>query len=157
MAHGPSGDPYVYFVEFAGNKLGRIDVNTDAITEYPIPTALAAPFGLSTGTDGSMWLTELGGNKIARFNVETNQFTEYSLPNTLAAPIGRVVQGWDGGLWFAELAANQIGRFDPTTGIFTSYSVPSPLAGPCDGSAGPDDAVYFMGLTGGVLIRVGAN
>src|SRR5204862_277371 len=42
-----------------GNKVGRIALDTLAITETPVPTAMSQPTGITLGPDGNLWFTEL--------------------------------------------------------------------------------------------------
>src|ERR1700743_2564700 len=57
---GPDGA--LWFVEYLGNKIGRI-TTTGAITEFPVPTSGGGPAGITTGPDGALWFAELGGGK----------------------------------------------------------------------------------------------
>src|SRR5512140_3181991 len=66
----PSGiatgaDGALWFVENAGNKIGRI-TTAGAFSEFPIPTTASLSYGIVAGPDGDLWFTEMGTNKIAR-------------------------------------------------------------------------------------------
>jgi hypothetical protein len=56
----------VYFIEFAGNKIGRLDSSTGVFTEWTIPTNGSDPLGISV-SGGLVYFTESGGNKIGLF------------------------------------------------------------------------------------------
>ena len=65
-------DENLWFTEFAGNRLARVNASGDVtgpitITEFLVPTPASAPSGLTLGPDGALWFTERSGNKIARF------------------------------------------------------------------------------------------
>ena len=38
----------------------------EAVTEFPVPTAVSQPAEITVGPDGAIWFTEEGGNKIGR-------------------------------------------------------------------------------------------
>ena len=58
IAAGPNGT--VWFTELNTNKIGTIDTDSDAITEFTVPTQGAEPYGIVEGPDGNMWFTEAG-------------------------------------------------------------------------------------------------
>jgi virginiamycin B lyase len=64
ITYGPDGA--FWFVEYFGNKVGRVPVSFPEVvlTEYPIPTAGSGPRGIAASPDGSLWFTEHGVSKI---------------------------------------------------------------------------------------------
>src|SRR5262245_18472308 len=99
-----------------------IDLSTNKITEYPIPTSHSAPQGITLGPDGNIWFTESLGNTIGVINSSTHKITEYRLQNAGAQPYG-ITTGTVGNLWFTESSANQIGMLT-TSGAFAPSPVP---------------------------------
>jgi virginiamycin B lyase len=89
-----------------------------AVTEFPVPTAVSQPAGITLGPDGAIWFTEENGNKIGRITT-AGAITEYPVP-TNASGSQEIAAGPDGALWFTEYGANppKIGRVT-TTGSFT--------------------------------------
>ena len=87
-----------------------------AVTEFPVPTAVSQPAGITVGPDGALWFTEENGHKIGRITT-AGAITEFP---TLTNPSGpsEITAGPDGALWFTEFAANppQIGRIT-TAGV----------------------------------------
>jgi virginiamycin B lyase len=73
-------DGIVWFTERAGNRLGRIDVTTGKLTEYPIPTPNSAPTGIDVAPDGVVWFTERDGVKLAEFRPALGSFVERPIP-----------------------------------------------------------------------------
>ncbi len=64
---GPDGN--MWFTEFTGNKIGRIDSN-GAISEFVVPTEGAGPQGITAGPDGNIWFTEgASGNRIGKIQL----------------------------------------------------------------------------------------
>jgi virginiamycin B lyase len=112
-----------------------------AVTEFPVPTPVSQPAGITPGSDGAVWFTEENGNKIGRITVGGN-ITEYQIPTPSSVP-SEITTGPDGALWFTEFAANppQIGRFT-IDGGFNEY--PLPLGSGPDGiTTGPDGNLWF--------------
>ena len=79
IAAGPDGN--LWFTETVGDQIepitpaeiGRITTAeigritpAGQITEFSLPTADSAPFGIAAGPDGNLWFTELGGDKIGQ-------------------------------------------------------------------------------------------
>jgi streptogramin lyase len=60
---GPDGA--FWFTEYFGNKIGRVDFPSYAITEYPIPTPVSGPYGLAFAKDGRLWFVEHDAGKVA--------------------------------------------------------------------------------------------
>ncbi len=111
-----------------------------AITEFPIPTPGAAPFGVAAGPDGAVWFTEFNANQIGRV-APGNIIAEYPIPSTSSFPNG-IAPGPDGALWFTELLANKIGRIT-TSGAITEFAIPTLSSSPFNIAAGPDGALWF--------------
>jgi streptogramin lyase len=101
-----------------------------AITEFPIPTADSAPWGITTGPDGALWFTErYNPGKIGRITT-AGAITEFPVPTANSVPSG-ITTGPDGALWFTESggAANKIGRIT-TSGVITEFPTPTANSGP---------------------------
>ncbi len=85
------------------------------ITEYPIPTGNAGPWGIAAGPDGNLWFTEYGygANKIGKIT-PSGTITEYPLPTDSVYPYG-IAAGPDGNLWFTEggFYGDKIGKITP--------------------------------------------
>ena len=75
-----------------------------AVTEFPLPTAVSQPAGITVGPDGALWFTEENGHKIGRITT-AGHITEYPIPTVPSAP-SEITTGPDGALWFTESAAN---------------------------------------------------
>ncbi|HEY6539886.1 MAG TPA: protein kinase [Ktedonobacteraceae bacterium] len=125
--------------ESGGNKIGRISPN-GIVTEFPIPTSVSEPQGITTGPDGNLWFTELYGNKIGRIS-PGGTITEFPHPEANSSPIG-ITAGPDGNLWFTEAGGNKIGRISPG-GAITEFPLPTASSGPGEITAGPDGNLWF--------------
>jgi streptogramin lyase len=156
ITNGPDGA--LWFLEYYGNKIGRIDPTTHAITEYTIPTAKSGVnIGITSGPDGAIWFTETGSgdaadgaDQIGRIDLTTHEITEY--PLTKGSGPAYITTGPDGALWFTEQFTNQIGRIDPTTHVITEY--PTPSGSPWGITLGPDGALWFNECDENNLVRI---
>ena len=81
---GPDGN--LWFTEPGANKIGMINPTTDAITEFPIPTANSGPAGITAGPDGNLWFTEDTPSKIGMINPTTHAITEFATPTGNSGP-----------------------------------------------------------------------
>ena len=59
-----------------------IDTDTDQITEFPVPTPDAQPYGIVEGPDGTIWFTEAGANRIGRINPTTHVIQEFPIDSS---------------------------------------------------------------------------
>jgi virginiamycin B lyase len=90
----------VYFTDYEGGNLGRLDPATGAVKMWPSPSGKgAAPYGITITPDGAVWFSESGvkPNTMVRFDPKTEQFARAPIPsgggtvrNMVATPDGRV-------------------------------------------------------------------
>ena len=115
-----------------------------SITELPVPTAQATPFGITTGPDGNLWFTEAVSSTIGAFNPTTHLDTEIS---TYGYATTAITAGPDGNLWFTSGNGGLVGSVNPATQYVSLYSVPilsgRPSSGPEGIAAGPDGNLWF--------------
>jgi virginiamycin B lyase len=145
---GPDGA--LWFVERAGNKIGRI-TTTGSITEFSIPTSNSSPAAITTGPDGALWFTELLGGKIGRITT-AGAITEFTVPTPFSGPAG-ITTGPDGALWFTEFNGNRIGRLT-AAGAFSEFPIPTPGSQPSFITTGPDGALWFTEFAGNKIGRI---
>jgi len=120
------------------------------VTEFPIPTASAAPNGIAAGPDGNLWVGESGGSRIARVTT-AGAFTEFLLP--AATRTFDIAAGGDGALWFTEFDANRIGRITTSGGV-SEFLIPTADSGPLGLAAGPDGNLWFTEFKVAAIGRV---
>jgi hypothetical protein len=74
----------VYFTEYSGNKIGRLDPYTGMFTEWSVPTASSAPSSIYV-FGSSVYFTESAGNKIGLLTVNpVATITVTSVSNTMS-------------------------------------------------------------------------
>jgi virginiamycin B lyase len=134
---GPDGA--LWFVEQAGNKIGRI-TTAGSITEFSIPTPGSKPSSITAGPDGALWFTETFGGKIGRITL-AGVVTEFPVPNPFSGPTG-ITTGPDGALWFTEFNGDKIGRIT-TSGVVSEFSIPTGGSRSTSITTGPDGALWF--------------
>jgi virginiamycin B lyase len=68
----------VWFTDSRINSVGRLNIDTAEIRQWPVPTEQAGPMGLTLSPDGnSVWFAEITGDKIARLDVSSGKIEEY--------------------------------------------------------------------------------
>lgn len=121
------------------------------VTEFAMPD-LAAPYGVTLGPDGNIWVANGGGaNAISRIS-PTGTVTSFPLPTPGSNP-RFIAVGSDRNLWFTQQASNKIGRITPD-GNLAEFVVPTPNSQPWGIAAGPDGNLWFTQLAGNKIGRV---
>jgi virginiamycin B lyase len=149
---GPDGN--VWFVEYNGNKVGRITPNGE-VTEFTIPFAggSSAPQEIVAGPDGALWFTAYGTNKIGRVTTDGTfdppDGYSFSAQGGFYGPDGITV-GPDGSggraIWFTQDGSDAIGKITlGGTVNFTNYPLDPSTQGynPGDITTGPDGRLWF--------------
>jgi virginiamycin B lyase len=95
-----AADDRVYFTDYQGGNLGRLDPVSGAAKMWPSPGGTGSnPYGIAITPDGMVWYSESGvtPNTIIRFNPKTEQFARANIPsgggtvrNMAATPDGRI-------------------------------------------------------------------
>jgi streptogramin lyase len=160
---GPRGitagsDGALWFVEFSGNKVGRIPTNATVgssaqISEYPIPTASPSkPVDIAAGTDGALWFSTCAGGsvngKISRIPTNATpgsgaQITSFPAPPNFD-PYGLGFAP-NGTIWYGDWNNNSVGNMTPA-GVATHQPTASSYT---DGFVvGPDGNMWFTECQG---------
>jgi streptogramin lyase len=108
----------LWFGDFLGHRLGKMDVKTGAVKFYKPPTPNATVYGETYNpVDGNIWLADMNGNNITRFNPRTEKFTEFPIPSRADRSYARfIATDAKGRVWFTEYFGDRIGYVDPTGG-----------------------------------------
>ena len=154
-----AADDTVYFTDFKGGNLGKLNLATGDVQMYPSPGGPESnPYGIAITPDGMVWYSESGvqPNTIIRFDPKTGKLIE-RVPFTinLSAPYDNIVTD-DGNLWAGGSAAgggDTIELFDTRTKKLTevhSFSRDStPARGGFDAQSNP-----WFGGRGGALLEL---
>ncbi len=140
IAAGPDGN--IWYTETAG-KIGMINLKTQQISEFTVPTANSGPGYIAAGPDGNLWFVEAIANKIASINPKTQQFFEAAIP-TASSDVSVIVVGPDGNLWFLEVVGNKIGMLNPKAPQVIEFLIPTASCSPKNLVVGPDGNLWFF-------------
>ena len=110
------------------SRLGRVDPETGAIKEFPLPDD-SGPHGLTEDADGNVWFTGISQNYIGKLDPNTGDVTRYPVPEAAVAPNGArgphtPIFDQSGTLWFT-LQSGMVGRLIPSTGEMRIVATPS--------------------------------
>jgi virginiamycin B lyase len=100
------------------NNLGRVDMNTGQVREFPLP-GQHGPHGLVSDRDGNIWYTGNTAGLIGKLDPKTGRVTEYKMPDPAARDPHTPIFDRNGILWFTVQTGNFVGKLDPKTGAVT--------------------------------------
>jgi len=106
----------IYFTDYEGGNLGRLDPGTGAVKMWPSPSgAGAAPYGIAITPDGAVWYSESGvkPNTMVRFDPKTEQFARAAIPSG-GGTVRNMVATPDGRVYIACSGVNKVGVVQPT-------------------------------------------
>jgi streptogramin lyase len=113
----------LFFLDFGGENVGRIDAKTGTLRLIPTPTRRSRPRRGRMDAQDRLWFGEFYGGKIGMFDTRSEQFQEWPVPTPHTAPYD-VVLDRNGEVWGAGMEADRIMRMDPKSGRFVEYLLP---------------------------------
>jgi streptogramin lyase len=113
----------LFFNDFAGESVGRIDAKTGQVTMVATPTKDSRPRRGRLDDQGRLWFAEFYGNKAGVYDYTKNEVKEFAVPTAWSAPYDAVLDK-TGMLWTAGMETDRIVRIDPKTGEATEYPLP---------------------------------
>ncbi|NKQ56736.1 hypothetical protein HFP15_28065 [Amycolatopsis sp. K13G38] len=149
--------------QFVGNSYGRVDPNTGAVSQVPLPNLLGLPGGQNKGPDGTIWFVEATGNGLGHLDpatqkIETIPFPWGNIGPVTVPTVGSINTGLgvpfddsfgkDGKLYFASIGLNYIGSYDTQTGQWEQWPITTPLSGPIAMEKGPGNTIAIAEGTG---------
>lgn len=126
-----ASDNALWFTETLGQKIGRLNVTSGEIQEFPVPVpTIDTPAVLRVETGGDMlWFTCFVSDSIGGINMNTHKFT--NVPNTAPASALSVpsVDTLDrhGNIWFSTWTQNLLSYFKPGSTKQTHIAIPQTL------------------------------
>ena len=133
FGHGPAIDAegFVFWAEFSGEHLGRLDPKTGKMDRFLIDEtrSIRDVQGHTPHVDseGNVYFTVINGNKIAKWDRQTEKVSLWGAPTPNSFPYGIDLDQNDN-VYFAELWGCNVGKFDPQTETVTEFPA---LAQPC--------------------------
>jgi streptogramin lyase len=142
ITSGPDGN--LWFTEPFANDVGRV-TPAGTVTEFPVPTQGALPWGIVAGTDGKLWFTELSPTQIATIDPSTQVIVERPVPAITLQYYTTIAWGSDHDLWFsafgAALEQPLLVRMTPA-GVATAFLLTN-SSGPTNVVAGASGDLWF--------------
>lgn len=104
----------LYFTDFVGGNLGKLDLSIGAMILYPSPSGPDAnPYGLAITPDGMVWYTETGTqpNNIVRFNPQSSTFARAPIPFATGA-VQYLTPSSDGLVYLTSIGVDKVGAVE---------------------------------------------
>jgi len=107
----------IWWGDFMGHKLGKLDAKTGQISFYRPPTPNATPYGVAADMkNGYIWFADTNGNQVTRFDPKTETFLEFPLPTRVTSVRFTGIDG-QGRLWYSGYISGKLGVVDPEGSI----------------------------------------
>jgi virginiamycin B lyase len=113
----------LYFMDFGGESLGRVDAKTLKVTIYQTPTPRSRPRRSMIDARGRIWFAEYAANKVAMFDIRSEEITEWAVPTPHTYPYDVFLDRYQE-LWSGSMTSDRILRLDPATGQSVEYLLP---------------------------------
>jgi len=115
----------LFFMDFGGEAIGRVDAKTGQASLYPTPTKRSRPRRTMMDAQGRVWFAEFAANKVAMFDPREETFKEWEAPTPHTYPYD-VFLDRNGELWSGSMSGDRILRMDPVSGASVEYLLPRP-------------------------------
>ncbi|HEY4372125.1 MAG TPA: carboxypeptidase regulatory-like domain-containing protein [Burkholderiales bacterium] len=113
----------LYFMDFAGEALIRVDAKTTKTTIYPTPTPRSRPRRGMIDERGRIWFAEYAANKVAMFDTREEEFKEWAVPTPHTYPYDALLDR-NNEVWSGSMSTDRVLRLDPATGKSVEYLLP---------------------------------
>jgi streptogramin lyase len=113
----------LFFMDFGGESIGRLDAKTGQASIYPTPTKRSRPRRTMMDSQGRVWFAEYAANKVAMFDPKEETFKEWESPTPHTYPYD-VFLDRNGELWSGSMSSDRVLRLDPATGASVEYLLP---------------------------------
>jgi len=104
----------LYFTDYAGGNLGKLDISLGALIMFPTPGGPdSSPYGLTIAPDGTVWYCETGTQpkNIIRFNPGPSAFSRAPIPFATGA-VQSMAAAPDGLVYFASSDVDKVGAVE---------------------------------------------
>ena len=115
----------LFFMDFGGEAIGRIDAKTGQASLYPTPTKRSRPRRTMMDAEGRVWFAEFAANKVAMFDPKEEAFREWDAPTPHTYPYDVFVDR-NGELWSGSMSGDRVLRMDTKSGASVEYLLPRP-------------------------------
>lgn len=110
-----AADDNVYFTDYQGGRLGRLDPVSGTAKMWPSPGGAGSnPYGIAITPDGMVWYSESGvtPNTLIRFNPKTEEFASTKIPSG-GGTVRNMAATSDGRVYLACSGVNKVGVVEP--------------------------------------------
>jgi len=165
-------DGNAWYSDFGQMFLGKMDVKTGKVTQYPIPVVKPGwPLGtlnLEIDKDGNPWVGVMYQSAIAKFDRGTEKFTMWSTPkewDTAGGQLGHLaVKGTplDNKVWIKNSDGTNVYRLDLVSNSFENLGAPKdPRTGRRIGTYGihsdQENNAYLLDFSAGNIVKIDAR
>jgi streptogramin lyase len=113
----------LYFMDFGGEALGRVDAKSLKVTLHATPTPRSRPRRTMMDGLGRVWFAEYAANKLAMFDPKREDISEWEAPTPHTYPYDVFMDRY-GQLWSGSMSSDRILRLDPKTKKSVEYLLP---------------------------------
>ena len=123
--HDPlaAADGSLWWTGQFASRLGRLDLKTGDMKEFPLKTDDSGPHGLVEDKAGNVWFTGINKNYVGKLDPKTGSVTEYPLPAGVRGPHTPIFD--QKGTLFFTIQSGAVGRLNPQTGEMKVQAPPS--------------------------------
>jgi virginiamycin B lyase len=110
-----AADDKVYFTDYQGGRLGRLDPGSGRAKMWPSPGGSGSnPYGITITPNGMVWYSESGvtPNTVVRFNPKTEEFARAEIPSG-GGTVRNMAATSDGRVYLACSGVNKVGVVEP--------------------------------------------
>ncbi len=98
----------IYYTDFRGGRLGRLDLADMSFRDWPSPSGPnSQPYGIAADASGNLWYEEFAANQLVRFNPQTQTFQRVAMPSP-RSEVRHMVRDARGRVWMALSGANKV-------------------------------------------------
>jgi virginiamycin B lyase len=124
LALDSQGD--VWFTELNADALGKLDMHTGQVQQYPVSTRRSVqmldPYGITVDPQGIVWFTEASNNRLGRLDPASGDMRSFTMPGLEArVTLMEIASDPRGIIWATSFTSGLLLSFDPHTSIFTPY------------------------------------
>lgn len=122
-------DGSIWYAKLFANKIGRIDPQTLAITEFDTPAGVGGPRRPRFDKQGILWIPAFDDSALMRFDPATSSFETIKLPVLAAGeyetPYALNVHPQTGEIWITSNMSDRVLRYNPQGKTFVAYPSPT--------------------------------
>jgi virginiamycin B lyase len=110
-----AADDKVYFTDYQGGNLGRLNPASGVAKMWPSPSGAGSdPYGIAITPDGMVWYSESGvtPNTVIRFHPKTEEFARANIPSG-GGTVRNMAATPDGRIYLACSGVNKVGVVEP--------------------------------------------